>query len=127
MSTDRLDDLVIPEEPVDPTRLTRVLSPYLRLSGSSDSHFHYQDQYFDLPASDQVLVVLAGELARSSLGLADDEWLTPVDISRIAELDLGTAYPAVRSLEQRGIVENDSGNYRLDPAEFDRAATRLDR
>lgn len=126
MSSERLDELVIPEKPVDPERLSRILSPYLRLT-DTDGRFHYQQSYSDLPASKKVLVVLSGELARNSLGLSDDEWLSPVEIARYAGLELGTAYPALRSLEQEGVAENDDGKYRADPSEFTRIVERIGR
>ncbi|SIR34931.1 hypothetical protein [Natronorubrum daqingense] len=123
MSTERLDELVIPQEPVDPERLSRILSPYLRLS--SDGQFRYQTSFADLSPPEKVLVVLLGELAQSSLGLSTDDRLNPVEIARKAELELGAAYPSLRSLEQDGVVTNEAGQYRVDPSEFERVVKRI--
>lgn len=126
MSTERLSELVIPEEPVDPEQLIQFLNPYLRIASDGD-RFYLQDQYSHLSAREKILVILSGELARHSLGLSADEWLTPVEIARLADLNLGTAYPALRSLEQDGFVENDTGRYRISPSEFDSAVKKVDR
>ncbi|MHC3437761.1 hypothetical protein ACYJ1Y_06560 [Natrialbaceae archaeon A-gly3] len=117
MSVERLSELVVPDEPVDPERLSRYLGQYLRISTDGD-RFVYQEAYSSLPPEEKIIVILAGELARSSLGLSDDEWLTPMEISRLTNLELGTAYPVLRQLEQRDFVENDGGRYRIPPSEF---------
>lgn len=117
MSTERLSELVIPEEPVDPEKLIRFLEPYLRIASDGD-RFYFQDQYSRLSTRGKVLVILSGELARNSLGLSPDEWLSPVEIASLANLNLGTAYPAIRSLEQDGLVENNGGQYRISTSEF---------
>lgn len=119
MSTDNLDSLVIPESPIKRDELMNLLKRYLRIVYSSDK-FNFQRRYWGLSTDRKVLVVLLGEKARYLLGISEDDRLDPTRVSKLSEVKLGNAYPAIRKLEQRGLIENRGGEYRIPPERFNR-------
>lgn len=114
MSSDSLNDLYVPERPVNKKKLSRALKSYLRLVPDPD-RFHFENSYHQLDETGQILTVLLGQLARRELmNDSNSSSLTPMDVSKYSEIPLGRVYPKLRRLEQKGLVENSRGNYYVD-------------
>ncbi|NLV08184.1 hypothetical protein GOC83_18845 [Haloarcula rubripromontorii] len=106
------EDLLIDEEEVSETLLTETLIDYIRIGDESGSIVP-QEQFEDLTNNEKVTVVLLAQHALEGLDMTDAEWLTPTDIAKRSGVKKGSVYPAVRDLDDAGIVQNDDGSYRI--------------
>ena len=111
-SQSTFDDLLIDEEEVSETLLTETLINYIRIGDESGSIVP-QDAYEDLTNREKVVIILLAQHALKGLDMADKQWLTPSEISERSGIKKGSVYPAVRELDDKGIVDNNDGSYQI--------------
>lgn len=106
------NDLLVDEEEVSEALLTETLIDYIRIGEESGSIVP-QEAFEDLTNKDKITVVLLAQHALEELNMADDEWLKPTSIADRGGVKKGSVYPAVRDLDDEGIVEANDGAYRI--------------
>lgn len=119
------EDLLIDEEEVSETLLTETLIDYIRIGDESGSIVP-QDAYEDLTNREKVVVVLLAQHALEGLDMADEQWLTPSEIAERSGIKKGSVYPAVRELDEAGIVDTDDGSYRIPTHSLETAKRHLE-
>lgn len=107
-----LENLLVDEEEVTEELLFDLLADYIRI-GSDSGAIITQPDFRDLNAREKILVILTAQKAREELGMVETQWLSPKGISEASGINVNTIYPAVRELEEDGILESDDGEYRL--------------
>jgi hypothetical protein len=114
MSDEQLsfDDLLIDEEEVSEALLTETLIEYIRIGDESGSIVP-QEAFEDMTVKKRVVVVLLAQHALEGMDMSDDDWLKPSGIAERGGMKRGSVYPAVRELDNEGIVEADDGSYRI--------------
>jgi len=106
------DDLLIDEEEVSETLLTETLIDYVRIGDESGSIVP-QEAYESLTNRKKVVVALLAQHALEGLEMTDQQWLTPTEIAEKSGIKKNSVYPAVRELDDDGVVESDDGSYRI--------------
>lgn len=120
----RLFDLVVDETQIDQEALFEILHTYLQI-GSESGQLRFEAPYYDLRAKEKIVIVLLGQLAKCELDLADNESLTPTEISEIGDIKKGTVDPGVRELYNEGVIESEDGQYSVARFKLARASSFL--
>lgn len=107
-----LEDLLVDEEGLNKELLAETLRPFTRV-GDSSGQLLLQPPYYELTAKEKILVVLLAQKARAYFEFADDEWLSPSEISDLSSVKKGTIYPIVRDLADEGKIDDDDGSYHV--------------
>lgn len=107
-----LSDLLVDEQELNEEMLARTLSDFIRI-GQDSGGLYPRAAFAEVNSHRKTAVILLAQHAKEALGLADTEWMSPSEIAEAAGMKKGTVYPAVRKLEEKGLAENDDGNYRI--------------
>jgi DNA-binding MarR family transcriptional regulator len=118
------DDLLIDEEEASETLLTETLIDYIRI-GDESGNLVPQDAYEALTNQEKIVVTLLAQHALEGLDMADEQWLTPSEISNRSGIKKGSVYPAVRELDDAGVIESDDGAYRVPTHSLETAKQHL--
>jgi len=119
------DDLLIDEEEVSETLLTETLIDYVRIGDESGSIVP-QDAYEDLTNRKKVIITLLAQHALEGLEMTDQQWLTPTEIAEKSGIKKNSVYPAVRELDNDGVVDADDGSYRIPTHSLETAKRELE-
>lgn len=120
MGASEPNDIFIEEEDLEYDELVDLLVPYIRI-GKDTGQVLPTGKFKDLERRQQVLVLLlaqklrveaANEVAPNYEG---DEQLKPSEIGEMVDLKVEDLYPAIRRLEQDGILLNRNGEYSIHP------------
>lgn len=107
-----LDDLLVDEDEVNQQLLAETLIDYARI-GKQSGEVILQPEFEELNAKQKITVLLLAQKARHELGEAETDWLAPSDVREMCSLSKGTTNPAMRELDNQGLVENEDGEYRV--------------
>lgn len=97
-----------------------LLSEHAALvSDGSDGSYtvFFKETFYDLPPSKRVAIALFVQRVKAELE-SNTSGLNPSELSQLTELPMSEAYPALRYLEQKNVVENQNGVYRIPGTEF---------
>lgn len=96
------------------------------VSEGSDGSYtvFFKESFYDLRPSKRVAIALFVQRVKAELE-PDTPWLNPSEITRLTELSMNEAYPALRYLERDGVVENQNGAYRIPGTEFSKLKSVL--
>lgn len=119
------DDLLIDEKEVSETLLTETLIDYIRIGDESGSIVP-QEAYEELTNRKKVVVILLAQHALEGLEMNDQQWLTPTEIAEKSGIKKNSVYPAVRELDDGGVVETDDGSYRIPTHSLETAKRELE-
>lgn len=108
----KFEDLLVDEEELNEELLVQTVGNYVKI-GNESGELVPEDDYHKLTAKEKIAVVLLAQKARYELDLADEEWLSPAEISELSGVKTGTVHPAVRDLEDGGYANNEDGSYRI--------------
>lgn len=114
-----LDDLLVDEQSLNEEQLKEVLAPYAGI-GNDSGAFVPTDKFGDLNSFQQTAVVLLHRKAAHELGLAEKEGVSPSEIASASGINHNTVKPAVRQLDEDGIVENHNGEYTVPTYNYDK-------
>lgn len=120
----KLSSLVVDEAEIDQHALFELLHSYVQI-GAETKRLRFLEPYFDLRAKEKIVIVLLGQLAKVELDLADDDSLTPTEISEIGDMKKGTVDPGVRDLYNEGLIGGEDGEYSIARYKLARISTFL--
>lgn len=109
-----IDDLFVDEEALNEALLTEILEPYVQI-GKGSGTFVATENFDSRQSVEQAAIVLLFQKARYERGLAEDEEMTPSEISEVSGLNYNTVKGAVRELDEMGLVVNADGAYSIPP------------
>lgn len=113
-----LDDLLVEEDDLNESLLTDVLSPYIDI-GNKSGAFLPNEKFESLTSAKQAAIVLLYKKAAYELDLSEEEGAGPMDIADASGMNHSTAKTAVRSLDEKNLVENEGGEYTVPPYNYD--------
>lgn len=122
---DPLDDLIVDESRVHRGLLRDLLSDYVQIGDKTGQLILQEPFYKSLKSKEKILIILLAELAKQEKGIADSSYLSPKEISDTGDIKKGTVDPAVRDLNEDGIIENESGEYFITRPKLARVASYL--
>jgi len=106
-----LKDLIVDEEKVNEEVLYQVLAPYIGI-GSTTNTILLKPEFYKLSDSKKkILIYLTARKALAFLGKLEGEGVGPTEVAKKTNIKKGTVFPAIRKLEDEGLVENDDGKY----------------
>lgn len=126
-------DIYVDDTEVDITEeeLIDLLIPFIRI-GRGSGKITLTSSFDQLDSKQKVLVILFAEKLRSQYmdnSYTDDEFLSPNQISELSETKINEIYPAIRTLEQEGILtyESKRGRYCIstNPNKFSLAKNKV--
>jgi hypothetical protein len=97
---------------VDYDQLSIFLSEFVRI-GKDTGKIIKRNPFEERSIEDRIIIALLTERLRKYFGHTTSEWLTPDEIGDFVEGELSDAYPQIRDLELRGILQNREGKYRI--------------
>ncbi|WP_276259903.1 hypothetical protein [Haloglomus litoreum] len=115
-----LEDLLVDEEALNEELLAETVGRYAQI-GKDSGDLIPNERYNDLNSKRKIVVALMAQKALHELGMADDEWVTPSDISSMSGVKKGTVYPSVRDLDDEGILRSEDGEYMLPSVNLEKA------
>lgn len=122
---DPLDDLIVDESRVHRGLLRDLLSEYVQI-GDKTGQLIFQEPFYEaLKSKEKILIMLLSQLAKHEKGLADSSYLSPKEISDTGDIKKGTVDPAVRDLNEDGIIQSESGEYSIARPKLTRVASYL--
>lgn len=113
-----LDDLLVEEDDLNESLLTDVLSPYIGI-GDESGAFLPNEKFESLNSTKQAAIVLLYKKAAYELDLSEEEGAGPMAIADASGMNHSTAKTAVRSLDEKNLVENNNGEYTVPPYNYD--------
>jgi len=122
-----LTDLLVEERDLyDDDRLEAAVTDHLRIDGET-GRLVPRESFADLDAERQATGVLLARRVAVDRDLADTEWMGSAELADAAGEPIGRVFPALRELEQAGVVafDADERRYRVPPEELDRSAAFL--
>lgn len=115
-----LEDLLVDEEKLNEELLVETVGTYAQI-GQESGDLVPNDRYTDLSSKEKIVVVLLAQKARFELDLDDQNMLSPSEISALSGVKKGTVYPAVRDLDDEGLIRGEDGEYRLPSVNLEKA------
>lgn len=115
-----LDDLLVDEEQLNEELLVKTVGTYAQI-GKESGELVPNERYDDLSSKEKIVVVLLAQKARFELDLDDQKTLPPSEISALSGVKKGTVYPAVRDLDDDGLIRGEDGEYRLPSVNLEKA------
>ncbi len=119
-----LEDLLVDEEQLNEELLANTVGEYVNI-GKDSGDLIPDEAYNDLTAREKVVVALLAQKARSELDMAEEEWLSPSDLSELSGVKKGTIYPAVRDLADDGVARDKDGEYMIPSVKVEEAKEYL--
>lgn len=119
-----LEDLLVDEEQLNEELLANTVGEYVNI-GKDSGNLVPKEVYNDLNSKEKTVVALLAQKARFELGMAEEEWLTPSDLSELSGVKKGTIYPAVRDLADKGVVRDEDGEYMIPSVKVEQAKKYL--
>jgi predicted transcriptional regulator len=117
----KLENLLVDEEKVSEELLYDLLNEYIRI-GEQNGTIYHEEAYQDLTSAEKIVTILATQMARYELDMAESNWMSPSEISEASGVKTGTIHPKVRELKEDGIIESDGdGSYSLPTHNVSRA------
>lgn len=120
-----LQSLFVDEEELNEELLADIVKQYARITSES-GNLVTKPAYKDLDAKGKILVAILAHKARYVLEHVEDEWITPTAIAEMTGIKKGTVYPAIRDLANRGLVQDEDGQYRVLSANLEDAKAYLE-
>lgn len=115
-----LEDLLVDEEKLNEELLVKTVGTYAQI-GQESGELVPNERYGDLSSKEKIVVVLLAQKARFELDLDDQKTLSPSEISALSGVKKGTVYPAVRDLDDEGLIRGEDGEYRLPSVNMEKA------
>lgn len=119
-----LEDLLVDEEQLNEDLLANTVGKYVNI-GKDSGDLIPKETYNDLNSREKVVVALLAQKARFELEMAEEEWLTPSELSDLSGVKKGTIYPAVRDLADDGVVRDEDGAYMIPSVKVEQAKEYL--
>lgn len=119
-----LEDLLVDEEQLNEELLANTVGEYVNI-GKDSGDLVPKETYNSLNSKEKVVVALLAQKARFELDMAEEEWLTPAEISELSGVKKNTVYPAVRDLVDKGVVRDDDGEYVIPSVKVEQAKEYL--
>jgi len=115
-----LEDLLVDEEKLNEELLTETVGKYAQI-GKDSGDLVPNERYNELSSKRKIVVALLAQKARHELDMTEEEWVSPSEISAMSGVKKGTVYPAVRDLDDEGILRSDDGEYMLPSVNLEKA------
>jgi len=119
-----LEDLLVDEEQLNEELLANTVGKYVKI-GKDSGDLIPNSEYNDLTSAKKVVVALLAQKARFELDMADDEWLSPSELSEMCGVKKNTIYPKVRDLTDEGIITDGDGEYMIPSVKVEQAKEYL--
>lgn len=127
MTDDPLSELLLDADEVDRSQLAQGLRDLLGIDNKT-GRVVLKPMFNDLDTRRKVLAYLMGAKVAALLGKADDEIVTPTDLSKRTGMPRGTVNPKLAQLhEDRIVSKTKSGAYYLEPHQISSALEALGR
>lgn len=107
----KLQDLIIKEKELDRSLLTEILAPNIRIASDSGKIRFTAER--TLSNKQRALLYLLGKKASFLLQVSSREKTSPQEIANNLGITGGSLRPTLMRLLKDGLVENDSGEYRV--------------
>jgi hypothetical protein len=107
-----LEDLLVDEQELNEKLLAETVGDYVQI-GKESGDLVPNERYRELSSKEKIIVTLLAQKARHELDLDDQESLGPTAISSLSGVKKNTVYPAVRDLDDEGLIRGEDGEYRL--------------
>lgn len=121
----KFEELLVDEDELNEELLVNTVGKYTKI-GNNSGELVPQDAYRNLTAKEKIVVVLLAQKVRYELDMAEEEWLSPGEISDLSGVKTGTIYPSVRTLDDEGYAQNEDGNYRIPTVNVEKAKSLLE-
>lgn len=119
-----LEDLLVDEEELNEELLAETVGRYVGI-GKDSGDLIPNEKYTELNSKEKVVVALLAQKARYELDMAEEEWLTPSEISEVSGVKKGTVYPVVRDLSDEGVIRDEDGEYVIPSVKIEKAKEYL--
>lgn len=119
-----LEDLLVDEEELNEELLAETVGRYVGIGKDSGDLIPNQE-YTELTSAKKIVVALLAQKARFELGMVEEEWLTPSEISEMSGVKAGTVYPTVRDLSDDGVIRDGDGEYMIPSVKVEKAKEYL--
>lgn len=119
-----LEDLLVDEEQLNEELLANTVGKYVDI-GKDSGDLIPNESYNKLNSREKCTVALLAQKARFELDMAEDEWLSPTELSELSGVKKNTIYPAVRELADEGVVRGEDGQYVIPSVKIEEAKEYL--
>ena len=111
-NNDPLESLFISEsETIDKAELAKLLAPYLFINKELQS-FDFKSEFWDLPNSEKILIILAGVKAKS-LFLGTEDRIAPSEIIKMDIAPVGSVKITLKKLLESKDIKSEKSKYYL--------------
>lgn len=119
-----LEDLLVDEDELNEELLAGTVGKYVSI-GKESGDLVPNQEYTELDSKKKIIVALLAQKARFELEMAEEEWLSPSEISETSGVKVGTVYPSVRDLTSEGVLIDDDGDYMIPSVKIEQAKDYL--
>lgn len=107
-----LEDLLVDEEELNEELLAETVGDFAQI-GKDSGDLIPNERYNDLGSRKKIVVAMMAQKVRFELDLTDEERIGPSEISNLSGVKKNTVYPAVRELDNEGILRSEDAEYWL--------------